>query len=159
MSRASNLRKIFGAQTELDKDDRTFEEQMADIGVEVVKPKTVICWYKSMTQRSGIVGLKDKISLNKSCLTFGGEVVEKIGADSLLNFGLYEKNDKKYIVLRTSKKDGLKLSKTKANSYRVGSKALAQWLLEQGMPLGKYRLQEIKGGWLAVPEGGGAGGR
>jgi hypothetical protein len=159
MSRASNLRKIFGAQTELDKDDRTFEEQMADIGVEVVKPKTVICWYKSMTQRSGIVGLKDKISLNKSCLTFGGEVVEKIGADSLLNFGLYEKNGKKYIVLRTSKKDGLKLSKTKANSYRVGSKALAQWLLEQGMPLGRYRIQEIKGGWLAVPEGGVSSGR
>ena len=136
----------------VDDDDRKFKQQMADLGVEVVKPKTEICWYKSMTQRSGKVGLKDKISLTKSCLTFGGEVVEKIGADSLLNFGLYEKNGKKYIVLRTSK-DGLKLSKTKANSCRVGSKALAQWLLEQGMPLGRYRLQEIKGGWLAVPEG------
>lgn len=145
----NRLRETFGAQTELDKDDRTFDEQMADLGVEVVKPK--VTWYKTMTQRSGKVGLKDKISLNKSCLTFGGEVVEKIGADSLLNFGLYEKNGKKYIAMRTSKKDGLKLSKTKANSYRVGSKALAKWLLEQGMPLGKYRIQEIKGGWLAVP--------
>lgn len=150
MSRASELRDALGAPTALDKDDRTFEEQMADIGVEVVKPK--VTWYKTMTQRSGKVGLKDKISLTKSCLTFGGEVVGKIGADSLLNFGLYEKNDKKYIVLRTSK-DGLKLSKTKANSYRVGSKALAKWLRAQGMPLGRYRLQEIKGGWLAVPEG------
>jgi phage antirepressor YoqD-like protein len=151
MSRASELRDALGAPTALDKDDRTFEEQMADIGVEVVKPK--VTWYKTMTQRSGKVGLKDKISLTKSCLTFGGEVVGKIGADSLLNFGLYEKNGKKYIAMRTSKKDGLKLSKTKANSYRVGSQALAKWLLEQGMPLGKYRLQEIKGGWLAVPEG------
>jgi hypothetical protein len=137
----------------VDDDDRNFKQQMADLGVEVVKPKIEIYWYKTMTQRSGRVGLKDKISLNKSCLTFGGEVVEKIGADSLLNFGLYEKNGKKYIAIRTSKKDGLRLTKTKTNSYRVGSEALAQWLLEQGMPLGKYRLQEIKGGWLAVPEG------
>ena len=137
----------------VDDDDRNFKQQMADIGVEVVKPKTEICWYKSMTQRSGKVGLKDKISLTKSCLTFGSEIVEKIGADSLLNFGLYEKNGKKYIAIRTSKKDGLRLTKTKTNSCRVGSKALAQWLLEQGLPLGRYRLQEIKGGWLAVPEG------
>ena len=153
MSRVSNLRETFGNQTELDKDDRTFDEQMADLGVEVVKPKIEIYWYKTMTQRSGKVGLKDKISLTKSCLTFGGEVVEKIGADSLLNFGLYEKNGKKYIVLRTSK-DGLRLTKTKTNSYRVGSEALTQWLRAQGLPLGRYRLQEIKGGWLAVPEGG-----
>ena len=130
---------------------------MANLGVEVVKPK--LTWYKTMTQRRGKVGLKDKISLNKNCLTLGGEVVEKIGADSLLNFGLYEKGGKKSIAIQASKKDGLKLSKTKANSYRVGSKALAQWLRAQGMPLGRYRLQEIKGGWLAVPEGGGAGGR
>jgi hypothetical protein len=142
----------------VDDDDRNFKQQMEDLGVEVVKPKIEISWYKTMTQRSGRVGLKDKISLNKNCLTFGSEVVEKIGADSLLNFGLYEKNGKKYIVLRTSK-DGLRLTKTKTNSYRVGSEALAQWLLEQGMPLGKYRLQKIKGGWLAVPEGGVSSGR
>jgi hypothetical protein len=132
-------------------EEESFEEQMANLGVEVVKPK--LTWYKTMTQRRGKVGLKDKISLSKSCITLGSEVVEKIGADSLLNFGLYEKNGKKYIAMRTSKKDGLKLRKTKANSYRVSSQALANFFIEQGMPLGKYRLQKIKGGWLAIPEG------
>ena len=137
----------------VDDDDRNFEQQMEDLGVKVVKPK--VTWYKTMTQRSGKVGLKDKISLTKNCLTLGGQAVEKIGADSLLNFGLYEKKDKKYIAIQASKKEGLRLSKTKANSYRVSSKALAIWLLEQGMPLGKYVFREVKGGWLAIPEGGG----
>ena len=127
-------------------DDRTVEEQMADLGVEVVKPK--ITWYKTTHQR-----LKDKISLTKDCFTFGSEVVEKIGADSLLNFALYEKGDKKYIAIQASKKDGLRLHKTKTNSYRVSSQALASFFIEQGLPLGKYKLHEIKGGWLAVPEG------
>ena len=131
MSRASELRDALGAPTALDKDDRNFDEQMADLGVEVVKPKTEICWYKSMTQRSGRIGLKDKISLNKSCLTIGGEVVEKIGADSLLNFGLYEKNGKKYIAMRTSKKDGLKLSKTNGALERQVPK---ETIGEEGYP-------------------------
>ena len=130
MKRTGELRDALGAPTALDADDeRSFEEQMRDVGVEVVKPK--VTWYKTMTQRGGKVGLKDKISLNKSCLTFGGEVVEKIGADSLLNFGLYEKNGKKYIAMRTSKKDGLKLSKTNGALERQVPK---ETIGEEGYP-------------------------
>ena len=37
--------------------------------------------------------------------------------------------------------------------HRVSSQALANFFIEQGMPLGKYRLQKTSGGWLAIPEG------
>ena len=105
-----------------------------------------------MTQRRGKVGLKDKISLNKGGLTFGTELAEKIGTE-MLNFGLYEKGGKKAIAIQPGKKDGLRIHRTRANSYRVSSQALTKFFLGHGMPLGKYSVHEIKGGWLAVPEG------
>jgi hypothetical protein len=151
-SRTQQPRDALGAPAALDEDDRSPEQQLADLGVEVVKPITK--WYKPMTQRRGKVGLKDKISLTKSGFTFGVAAAEEIGAGSLLNFAVYERSGRRYIAIQKSNKDGLKMHKTKNNSYRVSSEALARFFVGENMPLGKYRLEKIKGGWLAVPEGG-----
>ena len=70
MSRASELRDALGAPTALDKDDRNFDEQMEDLGVEVVKPKIQIEWYEiNRAKRKGKFGLKDKVSVNSGGIT------------------------------------------------------------------------------------------
>lgn len=50
-------------------------------------------------------------------------------------------------------KNGFWVTKTKSNSYRVGTKALVEWLKEEGIKKGVYKLKEVKGGFIGVPEG------
>ena len=145
--------------TALEDDDRSFEEQMSDLNVEVVKPKeTETKWYKA-TPRNNKAGLGERISLSNTCITIGREAIKTFGGPgSKLKIGIKEIKNTKVITIAHSE-NGLWISKTKSNSYRVGTKALVKWLKEEGAKRGVYRLKEVKGGWLAVPEGGGAGGR
>src|SRR5690554_1317810 len=70
-------------------DDRSFEEQMDDLGVEIVKPKTEIEWYEiGKAKRRGKFGLKNKVSINTAGVVLGGEVVKMFGADTRLNVAI-----------------------------------------------------------------------
>ena len=136
----------------VDDDDRNFEQQMRDLDVEVVKPKeTETKWYKT-TPRNNKVGLGEKISLSESCITIGSEAIKKIGPDSKLEIEVKEIKNIKVIAIAHSK-NGFWVTKTKSNSYRIGTKALVEWLKEEGIKKGVYKLKEVKGGFIGVPEG------
>lgn len=155
-NRASELHDLLGTRTALDKDDRNFEEQMADLGVEVVKPKTEIEWYEiNRAKRKGKFGLKDKVSVNSGGITLGGKAVEMIGTDSRIKVAIVKiksptGKEKLTFILKPAK-NGLKIVKTRANSCRIGSRALMEWLESKGIKKGWYKLEKIDGdGYKAV---------
>lgn len=155
-NRVSEFHALLGAPTALDKDDRSFSEQMEDLGVEVVKPKIQIEWYEiNRAKRKGKFGLKDKVSVNSGGITLGGKVVEMIGTDSRIKIAIVKiksptGKEKLTFILKPAKK-GLKIVKTKANSCRIGSRALMEWLESKGIKKGWYKLEKIDNdGYKAV---------
>ena len=148
MSRASNLRKIFGAQTELDKDDRTFEEQMKALNVEIVKPE--IEWYEpDLTRKQQ--GLGDRISINKTCITLGKDFASKIGVDTKISVGIIidKAKNRTVLALRPDNKKGMKITKTEKGSCRIGTPKLVKWLAKSGIRQGVYEIKEARGGYAA----------
>ena len=154
-SRTQQLRDALGAPAALDEDyyDCSFKQQMEDLGVEVARkeaPKPQIIWYRP---KRGRKGMGKRISLGNSYISLGHEAVKLFGGESVkLVLSIAVISEKRYIAIQVDP-GGYKIWKTKS-TYRVGSQAYAAWLRSQGMPVGKYKLREIKGGWLAVPEEG-----
>ena len=123
-------------------DNRTFEQQMRDLNVEVVRPTVV--WNEPVFHRKG---LHDCLSITENGITLGKEIAEKINAERL-DVGVMERTQKKpTVALRPSKK-GYKVCK-KTSCYRLGSPKLIRWLRERGIELGVYEVKEIKGGYVA----------
>ncbi len=149
MSRASELRDALGAPTALDKDDRTFEEQMEDLNVEIVKPE--IEWYEpDLTRKQQ--GLGDRISINKTCITLGRDFVEKIGGfDTKISVGVVKDKarNKTVLAFRSDNKKGMKITKTEGGSYRIGTRKLLKWLAQSGIGQGVYEVKEAGGGYTA----------
>ena len=143
-------------------DEESFEEQMDALGVEIVKTKTTeVEWYKTDKSKLGKVGLKDKVSITSTGVTLGGEVAKMFG-DALIKVAVVKTKHRTGIEEITFAlkpgKDGLKISRTQANSYRIGAKALSEWLISKGLKKGsRYILKEIDGGYIAVAckDGGG----
>ena len=135
--------------------EESFEETMEALDVEIVRPKTEIEWYKTNKSRAGKIGLKDKVSITTTGITLGGEVIKMLGEDIRL----------KVAVVKTTKagtgeitfalkpgKEGFKITRSSANSYRIGAKKMIEWLLGKGVKVGLYSLKKIEGGYIAVPE-------
>jgi|GEM_PF-3557834 len=156
-NRAKELYDALGAPTALDGDDeRSFEQQMKDNNVEVAKPD--IEWYKPAMARRN-TGLKDKISINKSGITFGNKIIEKLEKDQsgsvFISIGIIKKKTRAGNVLAikpVKNQGGFTITKTEKRSYRVGTKKLVRWLAERGIEQGVYELKEVEGGFIAVPE-------
>ena len=137
----------------------TFEETMEALNVEVVRPKTEIEWYKTNKSRAGKIGLKDKVSITTTGITLGGEVVKILGADSLLKVAVVRTTSGGVEEITFALKpgsDGFKITRSRANSYRIGTKGVTEWLLAKGVKKCRYSLKKIEGGYIAVPERGGA---
>ena len=139
-------------------DEESFEEQMDALGVEIVKTKTTeVEWYKTDKSRAGQIGLKDKVSVTSTGVTLGGEVAKMFG-DALIKVAVVKtKNNidgrEETSFLLKPGKGGFKISRTKANSYRIGSKGISEWLFSKGIKKGRYSLKmQTEGVWLAVPE-------
>ena len=142
-------------------DDRSFEEQMEDLGVEVVKPAPLEPeWYEPDMRRSNKVGLKDKISVRKTSVTIGNQAIEEMGVNEECRIKIGTAKYKELIVLALKPaNNGLKITKSNKNSFRVGSKKLPEWLLTKGLKFGHYSLKKVKGGFIGIPEGGDIGAR
>ena len=144
--------KLFGAPLE----EESFEGQMNDLGVEVVKLKPEVEWYNSRV-RTG--GLKDKVNLNNSCLTIGVEVAKILGEGARLKVAVVKtkkikSSDEVTFALKPAV-DGLKIAKSASGSYRLGGKKMSEWLLGKGVKKGKYELRPVDGWYMAVPVAGG----
>ena len=133
--------------------EESFEEQMDALGVEVVRPKTEVKWYKHNLGSSGNAALINKVSVATGGITIGSEAVEMLGACSKLKIAVVKtkKPDGSELItfaLKPSEK-GLKIMKIK-NTNRFGSKTLMNWLFDNGIKKGRYELKKIDGGYLAV---------
>ena len=141
-------------------EEETFEEQMDALGVEIVKPKTEIERYKIDKSRAGKIGLKDKVSVTTTGITLGGEAVKMLGADSRLKVAVIKITkagiDEITFALKPGN-DGFKITRSRANSFRIGAKGVTEWLLAKGVKKGRYSLKKIEGGYIAaaVKDGGG----
>lgn len=144
-------------------DEETVEETLAALDVPVVKTKTTeVEWYNVDKSRAGQIGLKDKISITSTGITIGGEIAKMFG-DTLIKVAVIKtKNnidgrEETAFLLRPGK-GGFKISKSRANSHRIGAKGLSEWLFAKGIKKGKYTLKEVDGGYIAVAckDGGGA---
>ena len=128
---------------------------MDALGVEVVKTKTTeVEWYKIDKSRAGQIGLKDKVAVNATGVTLGGEVAKMFG-DALIKVAVVKtKNNmdgrEEISFLLKPGKEGFKISRSQANSHRIGAKSLSDWLVSKGIKKGRYSLKEVDGGWMAV---------
>ena len=133
-------------------DDRSFEEQMKDLNVEVKKPEFM--WYEPDYTRKQ-QGLKDNISINKTCITLGHDFVEKIekigSVNPRISIGIIKDKakNKTVLALRPDSKKGMKITKNSGGSYRIGTPKLIKWLAENGIKQGVYETKETRGGFTA----------
>lgn len=160
MSRASELRDALGAPTALDKDDRSFKEQMEDLGVEIKKTSELknINW---ITTRGRAAPLTNKISINRSTISFGSEVFEILSEEAKgekFQFAVADFQGSKVLIIKTNK-TGYKKVQSEKGYIRAGSPALIRKIQSFGLPLGVYKVKKAKGGIICIPEGGATDGR
>lgn len=138
-------------------EEETFEDVMDALGVEVVKQKPElknIRWLSPVT--GNLAALRNKISINKNSISIGKEVAEMLhdSTNKKLQFAAAEYKGKPVLVIKNSR-TGYKISENnKGNSYKAGSIALIKIILENGLPLGVYKVQKAKGGVICIPEEG-----
>lgn len=133
-------------------DDRTSEEQIRDLGVEVVTKEAVklnITGVKWLNQKKSPLKLDPRmISLGKASLILGDKVLDWIGSDKIL-LGVGKSDDATVMLIKPSPK-GSKISKTKTGSARVGSKQLLDSLKKEGAIEGRYDVIKRKGDTVLI---------
>jgi len=141
---------------ELFDDDRSFAQQMSDLGVEIVRPKTELEWYELGKAKSrGKYDLGDKISINSGGIMLGAEATVAIGGSgSRLEVAVAKTKSpmgeiKISLVIKPGK-EGFSIVRTRTGSCKVGTKALSKWLLKRGIEKGWYKLERVEGGFKAV---------
>ena len=136
-------------------DDRSTEEQLRDLGVEVVKKNagavTGVKWTKKSAKNIGL-----------PTITVGDKnIYVNAAATKMLNprgkrydFGTGSYQGRRVILIRESTR-GYKLT-IAVNKGCVYANSAAEGLLRQladaGLKPGRYELIAIKGGWMGVPE-------
>ncbi len=135
-------------------EDESFEQQMDALGVEVVKPALQEPeWYDPDFRRRNKIGLKDKISVQKTCITIGSQAILEMGVNENFKVKVGTAKYKGRIVLLLKlTNNGLKITKSNKNSYRVGAKKLPEWLQGKGLRFGLYSLKKVEGGFIGIPE-------
>ena len=149
-------------------DDRTFEQQMADLGVEVVsgkKPnsseqgkKLEIKWFAP--NRGSSSHRDDQVKVLSQFISFGDKPYRHLLAKSQdskklkVRIGMTTYEGRKCLYIKPVQAGGYKLSVyAKYDSNRAGSKALIKLILDAGLPKGRYDTVLVRGGVIAVPEG------
>lgn len=152
MAKVSKKDRLFN---EPDIDDRSFGQQMDGLGVEVVRPKIEVEWYKPDRSRRGRLGLLDKVSVNAGGIGLGRDVVDMIGENLRIKVAIAKTKtplgkESLTFILKPVQAGGFMITKTRSSSYRLGSRPLAQWLMNGGIKKGWYRLEKIEGGYKAI---------
>ena len=131
--------------------DRTFREQMDDLGVEIVATNKT-SWYSETPGRQlSRSWLGDKISVNRSCISVGKGAVDMLVPGKVYDIGVKEISGYMCLTFRPDPKGVAVGSCRGSASHRMGYQALVDWLVAQGIKYGRYRLKKVKGGFLGVP--------
>lgn len=147
------MSRLFNPQ---ETDDRSFTEQMADLGVEVVKKNlneiTGAKWARKYERKKPV---KPFVTISRRQLYINVTATRMLNpAGKQFNIGAGNYGDQRVLLIRESAK-GHKLSIYKQDSSTVAksnSAGLAGWLLDHGLKPGRHELIAIKGGWMGVPE-------
>jgi hypothetical protein len=140
----------------LDPDDRSRGQQLADLGVTIEHRKPVVSemshWLtpRHLRRKPGPgSALKDCLSITKCQVILGKKVVDMFGGpDVRVSFRVMKINNRPVLAIKLDE-DGYKI--VVKLSYRTGTKSLVDRLLECGLKYGWYKVEEAKGGWVAVP--------
>ena len=135
-------------------DDRNFEEQMQDLGVEVKRQSNVLRNMTWLSTRGKATPLGNRISVNKSYIKLGGEAytaLTEAGGGEKLRFATAEYMGQKVIVIKTDKA-GYKIYRNKQGYAKTGSPAITAMIEDKGLPLGFYTVKKAKGGIICFPE-------
>ncbi len=138
-------------------DDRTVEEQLRDLGVEVIRKNsnavTGVKWVQKNKKHSKPG--KPMVRVNKKGLyinTYATKMLKPNGKQ--YDFGTGNYQGKRVILLRESK-SGYKFSIARKDGSEYATThtpGLVKQLLSAGIKQGRYILYEIRGGWMGVPE-------
>lgn len=136
-------------------DDRTVEEQLRDLGVEVIRKNsntvTGVRWVQKNKKRSKPG--KPAVTVSKKGLYFNVYATKMLKPNGKqYDFGAGDYQGKRVILLRESK-NGYKLSfkERYATSHAI---SMVEQLLNDGIKLGRYelvKLEKVQGCYMGVP--------
>lgn len=135
-------------------DDRSFEQQMADLGVDVIRKKS--------NTVTGVKWVRKNAYKTKPALTVGARrIYFNVAATKMLNlsskrydFGAGDYQEQRVILLFEND-HGYKITiATKGNCVTAVSSTsgLIRQLADVKIKPGRYILHKIKGGYMGVPE-------
>jgi len=163
-----------------DEDNKSFKEQMEDLGVKVVtknkQPEqeptenkgnsmSSIKWY--FPNRGSASKRDDTVRLYAGRIVFGEKPFKHLLSKCKINsppgewtrvcFGSLDYKGKKCIFVTTTANGGYKMSETydkvsKAYTKKAGSKKIVELMRKDGFELGVYKAVLVKGGVIAMPE-------
>ncbi len=133
-------------------EERSFLEQMEDLGVEVVKTPTItdVKWLKKGKYKK--IQLYD-ISVTTTGITVRAQAMEMLGTD-YVRLGLGKKEGKPVLLIKpTDESDKHAFKITYGTGIRRLSRAAATRVIAQGLPLGQYVLHKVRNKkvYIAVP--------
>ncbi len=149
-------------------DDRTYEEQMEDLGVEVVKVHKIpvasgsssllknddddfnkiknTVWFKKTDAKNLS---KTHFNFNGNYIMLHSDFVKELNSERV-NIGVAEFRGQKVIRLQPSS-TGYKISKNKKVSFKLGASGVSKKLVEAGIKLGIYEAKKLaSGGYIGV---------
>ena len=144
-------------------EDRTFEEQMNDLGVQVVggnsqksNKRLDIKWFAPKAGKSAYSD--EQIKVLGAAITFGGKPYKHLlskksnDGDLRVKFGAIKYEGRLCLYIKPVEAGGYKLLKQESGRIKSGSPSLVNMITEAGLPKGKYKSILVKGGVVGVPE-------
>ena len=136
-------------------DDRTVEEQLRDLGVDVIRKNsnntvTGVKWVKKGAHKKPN---RPWVTVG-SCSMYFNTATKRLLNDysSKYNLGVGDFKRQKVLIMTENPK-GYTVTKRKlGGGGTISNKALTGWLLANGLKEGRYNLKAIKGGCMGVPE-------
>ena len=142
--------KLFDIPT----DDRSFGEQMQDLGVEVKKPTSELKNLNWLNTRSKHGLPLNMLSVGKSYIRFGEVAIDLAtegDKNKKLQYAVAEYQGQKVLVVKAGL-TGHKVSYSKNGNPLSGTPALSKAIKASGLPLGYYKVKKAKGGAICFPE-------
>ncbi len=136
-------------------DDRSFKQQMSDLGVEVIKPDNSVTGIKWAKKHAVSNRGTPAIRIGERSIYINVTATEMLAPrGKRYAFGTGNYRGQKVILIRESA-TGYRLTITvnKGCVYATSTAAgLLRQLAEAGIKPGRYKLDAINGGWMGVPE-------
>ena len=156
---AKGQKALFGDGSDLDGEDRNFKQQMADLDVPIEttgakrEAKPLTPWLSPKRGRMNIDSRQ--ISYTGSYLGFGENIYKTLKAEFpgplRVALRVVEYEGKKAVAIKTDNSGYKVTTNIRGNNMRLPlSSTLRQALKDSGLKYGRYTVNRISGGFLAV---------